>query len=162
MTVTTFNGRGILDVRRVERQTKLTFMTEVALNSDIVFLQELHGTEEEFETAAPHILLSHRMFVNPGTGGTAILVRRTWLGEQSGVDPQNVVTGRVQRLVINRGGRRCVLWCVHNFGMSGAEVDEIVLSMHADMNEALLDPTRTAVFIAGDWNFIGPLDFHGR
>ena len=101
----------------------------LARHATCIVLQETHGTAQEVKKLlfplSREFFFHHSIGPDRSTGGTIILIARTYVREESQISSEDVVSGRVTRSVITDGGPTVTVWNVHNYGLSNQHVSLI-------------------------------------
>ena len=132
-------------------------MTDITLRSDVMFAQETHANESELRIAFPQLATLCHITVaegpNSATGGVASFIKKVWAGDDATVSSRAMVPGRVLRSVVERTGSRCILWNIHNFGLSAVAMELVAGELGADSALAEADPLHVTIIVGGDFNY---------
>ena len=130
----------------------------LARHATCIVLQETHGAAQEVKKLlfplSREFFFHHSIGPDRSTGGTIILIARTYVREESQMSSEDVVSGRVTRSVITDGGPTVTVWNVHNYGLSNQHVSLIATRIKRDIMRARADPLKHVVWICGDSNFL--------
>lgn len=157
MRTATWNCRALLHHRASVRH-KMRYLFGQLKMLDIVMLQEVHGTEEEF--ALEMAPMRHRfLWVFPGgrssvEGGIAIVVWRTLV---ESLESEEIVRGRMVRATVScRSGGRIHLVRLHNLGIDLASMNRAMRAVRTLAGEAMASPLESVLWVAGDMHADAP------
>ena len=80
-----------------------------------------------------------------------MFIRKEWLG-QGTIRNEQLIPGRVQRVIIQRGMRRLIVWNVHNHCLARADLEPVLALLKSDHEAAVIDGVNTSVWVLGDLN----------
>eukprot|EP00959_Pyramimonas_sp_CCMP1952_P235586 4923573-Pyramimonas_sp.AAC.1 len=152
-------------------------LRECCKGMPIVALQEVHGTMEELKAQ----LYLRRMDVailastpEHAAGGVAFIIpEMTQEQVEEGVENERIrhsgiTPGRAQRVAIKARGNQdrsdtmLVCYNVHNFGLSSAQVNQLVDIISAEVQIAMARPDHMTALVMGDINYpeVAPTHLH--
>ena len=163
-SVASWNARALLHHKPRLRAEKLCFLASFAMKTSITDLQEVHGTEASFRTAAPLICQAFHVFCsfseNAAEAGVITLLRKST--SDSGIFVQDgVIPGRVLRVQAwsSESESSLIHWNIHNHDRSGADSIRVKKQIQTDIDAAKARPTCCVVIVSGDFNFLHPCEF---
>lgn len=146
------------DARR--RGARRALLTEVLAASDVVALQEVHGGTGALCVLFPELESQFFVYATAcdarGAGGTALLIRRSWLPAGAVLTERVLVRGRVLAVRAAVGDSFLDLWAVHNFDLGSGGLDRALGVLSAQLRAARARPCSHEVLIMGDFNFYAP------
>ena len=116
----------------------------------------MHGDETEIRDLLHHEARVFEIFLHAdrSSGGVVTLVRRDVLGYFDFPQSQSLVGGRVLRVSLLKDGCEVVLYNVHNFGLTPAQLHDVSSSLAHDVDAALACPHECSLLVGGDFNFL--------
>ena len=150
----TWNSTALLDKRYQHRVIRKEFLMRHSRDLDIVCVQEAHGNITALRMLLQPLTKYFYMYGDDDitTGQILMLVRKSWAGAAM-LEYSSVVNGRVGRLQVNWCTIFLICWNVHNFGLSGSQLQQVANMLDADASWAKEEPTQRVVLVGGDMNF---------
>ena len=163
VSLVTWNGRAILHHKPRLRDRKRDIIDDLSVNGSVLAFQELHGSKEKLDLIYPRLHKQFYVFASfserldphgqtkQDEAGVALAFAKCGTSSSEGFVPQVFVPGRVLRVSVAVGDCESIYWCIHNFGVSAAQMDSIEIAFRA---EAAENPRAVTVFAMGDVNYV--------
>ena len=150
------NAAALFQIDPFKALAKSQLVAKMALENDIMMLQETHADQFDLHDRCPQVSESHWCTASQGpiraTGGVLTLISKKWLGDRIPLS-STIAEGRVFRTEIRSDTSSLVIYNIHNFDLELQQMKEIEHLVKRDTAEVNSDPTRRSVILAGDWNF---------
>ena len=155
-------ARALFAVDSKVRARKMQVLSNLAQQSTVLLLQEVHGTASDVKAFLTyfrrewHILPS--LGRDRGTGGLLTLIRKRAFPVNTAITFQHPMPGRACRVSLRSNSTEAIFWNVHNYGLSKPQVTSVGNMISTDTELAKSDPSCVTLFTGGDWNFLAPGD----
>ena len=157
VSIISWNARSLLHSKAGLRRKKLAYLQKIAHSTQLLCLQETHGTQAEIEAFFERHFPRHLAFVAAGrvrgAGGNVVLIDKEVGGERSGYTHQIFAGGRAHRVAAEGEGCFSAIWNIHNYDIPLTEVNHITRKIIEDRNRSLAAPDCASTWVVGDWNF---------
>ena len=167
----TFNTRALFCAAPHHAKRRCAFALQLARSYDVCAFEETHGkprlVRKHFACIRKtHFILASfcnsvdldkngREFVKKSSGGIVITIKRSLLmgSPHFAVSHQELVKGRVLRVIVETPFGRMVVVGVHNFGLTKAEMAIVEYALNCDIDSVYEDNLGNFVLLLGDFNF---------
>ena len=144
------------DARRKE-----AVLFKLILDTDIVAIQEAHGTSASAAKLEQIHSKTHHMHYSPHSnhmaGGNIIFIKRGLMGKDCEPTFKDIVKGRVDAALIVKGCHSIEVINVHNFDLKSKHRRRVFSAIEIAKKRASLDPSgKSMVFVMGDFNNLPP------
>lgn len=150
--VTTWNCRALLTHDPALFKKKWCIVDAAIRDSDVVVLQEVHGSAGEMQALARRVASTHTAFSSAGVpesaGGILIFVRVRWC-ESAQVEEAVIVLGRILGVRSVAEATTLAVLGVHNYNVSAGA---ITVAQRWISDTTARHPG-VVLFATGDWNF---------
>ena len=153
----TWNCRALAHRTEEKMRAKVKSLRAVLQAVDICVLQETHCPSFEADRILAVLRKDWLWKCGSGdsrnAGGTIVLARRRLFSQPSDFVVEHVVPGRVDRMVAQAGGKKCIVWNIHNFGLSDRDKTLINAALDCDRKASVEAPGDCVLWVGGDFNF---------
>eukprot|EP00972_Heterocapsa_arctica_P101328 14934261-Heterocapsa_arctica.AAC.1 len=121
LRIVTWNASALVHATLSKRKGKRAKLIELIRDLDVCMIQETHAGFEDVIVAFPELLRLFHVLASEGenraSGGVVTLVSKKWCDPSMNTSHEQIVQGRVSRVLISDGRRNIVFWNIHNFAI---------------------------------------------
>ncbi len=159
LAFSTWNMRSfLLSQNQTQYQAKQRIVTELLIKSDVLALQEAHGSQRDIDRFCERQSNTHQgqgiAHRRNDSGGVLLFIRNDLLGSSTEVSFEVLAQGRAMYGEARANGTVVAAINVHNFDLSEQERAKILKKAKDVKQEVRKDATGKSILIMlGDWNF---------